>query len=373
MAKSSYIGGIDNKARKIKKGYLGDIDSKAQKVKKAYIGVNGVARPFFASGISYYGQAPDLSSARLAMAAASVGGYALFAGGYTLQAAGTGYTSVQSGVVDAYDEALVRSSPVTISARSEMQGVSFGKYAVFSFSRNNSVINFIDSAFVNKTLTGYGCSLIGAATVGDNEYVMFTGGFNNATQKTVQCISAALVSSSSLSLGTARYRHAGASVGGYALFAGGMNDVTSHMSSVEVFSPELVKSSATSLYTATKNLSGASFGDYALFGGGRASGGTLVTVTAYNSELVKCQVPDLSSGRSFIATAVLQDHALFGGGSSNGSDDGAAGVVDIYNEDLVHSVAEQGLASPTMYPAATTIGNYALFAGADGAVTAYTI
>ena len=81
MAKKSYIG-VGGKARQVKKWYVG-VGNKARKVKKGYIGVGGVARPFMSGGeLAYYGAITELSVARIDLAGATVGNYALFAGGY---------------------------------------------------------------------------------------------------------------------------------------------------------------------------------------------------------------------------------------------------------------------------------------------------
>ena len=92
MTKAAYIG-VDGKARKIKKGYVG-VNGISRKIKKAYVGVGGVARPCWGGvELSYYGTITPLSKARSALAATTVGGYALFGGGYT---------RALSPVVDAY-------------------------------------------------------------------------------------------------------------------------------------------------------------------------------------------------------------------------------------------------------------------------------
>ena len=89
MARKAFVG-IGDKARKVKKIYAG-IASKARWVKKAYVGIGGVARLFWKDY-----DWPDrvsvtaLSVARSALAATTVGSYALFGGGDS------------SSVVDAY-------------------------------------------------------------------------------------------------------------------------------------------------------------------------------------------------------------------------------------------------------------------------------
>ena len=128
MAKGAYVG-VDGKARKIKKGYVG-VDNVARKVKKGYVGVGGVARPFFsAEGLEYYGAITPLSRGRYLLAATSVGRYALFGGG---RYSSSDSSSSLSSTVDAYDESLTRSTPSALSkARYDLAAATVGGYALF--------------------------------------------------------------------------------------------------------------------------------------------------------------------------------------------------------------------------------------------------
>ena len=67
-------------------------------------------------------------------------------------------------------------------------------------------------------------------------------------------------------LSQARSILAGASVGNYALFAGGAD--SSDLSTVDAYNSSLVRSTPASLSQARSNLAGASVGNYALFAGG---------------------------------------------------------------------------------------------------------
>ena len=73
--------------------------------------------------LSYVGTATPLSVASNALAATSVGNYALFGGGY-----GGGYSST----VDAYDTSLTRTIPTPLSeARYYLAATTVGNYALF--------------------------------------------------------------------------------------------------------------------------------------------------------------------------------------------------------------------------------------------------
>ena len=121
MEKKAYIG-VNGVARKIKKGYIG-VNGVARKIKKAYIGIGGVARPCWSgAGLEYYGEIGSLSVAKKAIAATTVGNYALFGGGES-----------NSSVVDAYNASLTRSTPTALSvARGRLNAATVGNYALFA-------------------------------------------------------------------------------------------------------------------------------------------------------------------------------------------------------------------------------------------------
>jgi hypothetical protein len=68
-------------------------------------------------------------------------------------------------------------------------------------------------------------------------------------------------------LSAARRELAGASVGNYALFAGGHDDSDSY-DTVDAYDASLTRSTPTALSAARHNVAGASVGNYALFAGG---------------------------------------------------------------------------------------------------------
>ena len=84
----------------------------------------------------------------------------------------------------------------------------------------------------------------------------------------------------------------------------------------------------TPLSVARSNLAGATVGNYALFAGGSDSNtGEALAVDAYDSSLVKTNPTGLSVARSGLASATIGNYALFAGGFSNFR---YSSVVDVY-------------------------------------------
>ena len=75
----------------------------------------------------------------------------------------------------------------------------------------------------------------------------------------------------------------------------------------------------TDLSVERRDLAGASVGNYALFAGGKSSSGITSTVNAYNSSLVRSTPTALSQARGNLAGASVGDYALFAGGYTNSS------------------------------------------------------
>ena len=134
-----------------------------------------------------------------------------------------------------------------------------------------------------------------------------------------------LTRSTTTELSTARRALAGASVGNYALFAGGQSG-SSYYSTVDAYNSSLARSTPTELSTAGGNGAGASVGNYALFAGG-TNGSILTTVDAYNSSLTRSTPTELSTARYYLAGASVGNYALFAGGQSG---DGRKSTVDAY-------------------------------------------
>ena len=124
-------------------------------------------------------------------------------------------------------------------------------------------------------------------------------------------------------------------------------------------------SDAPNLKVARQRLSATTVGDYALFGGGDENGYSNA-IDVYNSRLVKGTASSLSAARNYIATTTVGNYALFGGGHAGSANQASAyySTVDVYNSNLVKSTATNLTHKPN-HLAATTVGNYALFAGGE--------
>ena len=129
----------------------------------------------------------------------------------------------------------------------------------------------------------------------------------------------------STALSEARYSLAGASVGDYALFAGG-HISSSRFYTVDAYSTSLTRSIPTCLSAGRYSLAGASVGDYALFAGGNTGSSGSSVVDAYNTSLTRSIPTALSAARDDLAGASVGSYALFAGGLGSGTPD----VVDAY-------------------------------------------
>lgn len=109
-----------------------------------------------------------------------------------------------------------------------------------------------------------------------------------------------------------------------------------YLSTVESYDASLTRSTAVELSSAKIDLASATVGEYAMFAGGykgNSDAAYVATVDAYNTALTKTTMPDLSVGRYGLASAVIGDYALFAGGISKISStiDQYQDVVDVYS------------------------------------------
>lgn len=410
MAKGVYVG-TGNVAHKVKKIYLG-IDNVAHKVKKGYIGdANGLARLFFinvAKIIKYTGSITGLETYTLNLAAAANQNYALFGGGKKSNRGGYSTT------VNAYNSSLVRSTATALSTgRENLAAASIGEYVLFAGGITYYMRGYASNAAFSN-VDAYSASLtrsrptslanargfLSGATVGN--YALFAGGWTYPSKTssdgtynyytaydTVDAYDSSLTKTTASSLSSAKFDMAAATIGNYALFAGGRytqyGDNTgvspTVYNTVNAYSTSLTRSTATSLSTKRYRLSAAVAGDYALFAGGRKSldsSDIANTVDAYNKSLTRSIPTALSSAREWLAAKSLAGSAIFGGGRTFSSSYAASDVVDIYDSSLTRTIGAS-LSQARYELAACTIDNYALFAGGINSsiglttVDAYTI
>ena len=160
---------------------------------------------------------------------------------------------------------------------------------------------------------------------------------------------------------------AAASVGNYALFAGGRTYPDSTYSSVvNAYNSSLIRSTpAKQLYTKAARLSGASNNNYALFAGGDVgSYKESAYVTAYDSSLTFKNPAALSQKATSMAGGTVGDYALFAGGyyaSNTSYGTTSISYVNAYNLSLTKTTSTLTVARENLSSA--TINNYVLFAG----------
>ena len=361
MAKAVYVG-VGSKARKMKKAYIG-IGGKARKVKKMYIGVGGKARLCYSAELERYGIAAALSAARDSMRAATVGKCALFAGGYSRSVFGYSVSSS----VDAYNTSLTKSTPTELSCqRCGHAAASVGGYALFAGGASSyNILGYYDLV---SSVDAYDASLtrsaahiigataaIGGAAVGN--YALFAGGTFYEQINEDNVTSYVLAYDSSLTfttapwLSVARANVKGASVGNYALFAGGQTGA--FCTTVDAYNASLTRTTATALSSVANNSAAATVGNHAIFVGNTAS------ADIYDASLTKTSAAILSTARTGLAATTVGDYAIFSGG----------GVADFCDASLTRSSISTSMTGYDM--GAATIGDYALFAGGHSGDTNY--
>ena len=205
------------------------------------------------------------------------------------------------------------------------------------------------------------------ATVGN--YALFAGGLKPGlfSVKTVDAYNTSLTKSTPAELPWERGYHASAAIGGYALFAGGEERTTSgsqFMRSTDVYNASLTLSRAPYLSDSggVLNMGAAVVGNYALFAGGMADGrGNLsLEVNVYDTSLTHTMATNLNGKpREYVRGASVGNYALFAGGK-----DTYYGYynVDAYDASLTRTAAPY-LSRSDNRDAAATVGDYAVFAG----------
>ena len=210
-------------------------------------------------------------------------------------------------------------------------------------------------------------SSLAATTVGD--YALFGGGryatsSSAQVKATVDAYDKSLIRTSPATLGDARSNLAATTVGDYALFGGG-GDAGASYKKIYAYDKSLVRTVPTASISQRSNLAATTVGDYALFGGGTGTLDYYDNMDAYDISLTKVETVEvLSLARYALAATTVGDYALFGGGIGKGSGTATVGDkdVDAYDTSLTHTIPTK-MAINRSFLAATTIGNYALFAG----------
>lgn len=350
-------------------------DSVAFKIKKAYVGVGGVARPFW-GGLSYYGAITSLQSSRSYLMATSVGNYALFGGGYQ-------FGDVSTDDVDVYDSSLTHTI-LDVYWNHNGQGLSrgaattVGNVAMFAggISTDNSTVGQNHGYAYNSSLTGLGRFYLGgksydpsATSIGD--YALFSHGTSTryydpqGTRATkITAINASLTTSTPTAPDTSAGGRASTVVGNYALFAGGTwreefsDDYTMHyVTIVDAYNSSLTHSTAPALDVSRTLFAGVSISGHALFTGANSSTQTAVV---YDSSLTRTLISSTATGSNLKGTTLKsgsEEFAFIGGGGST--------TIYVFDTSLTERTAEFNMkfSSSKSNCAATTIGQFAIFAG----------
>ncbi len=208
---------------------------------------------------------------RTGVAATSVGSFALFAGGITR------FDNV-SDVVDVFNTETRQWSTAKLSQpRLNAYTASVGQLALFAFGEVGNVSKTVDifDASSGEWSTYPLCTEVASITATSyvGNYTLYWGEANNAT---VVCRFDPIAHQWTVEeIGPYRHRvPAAASVGKYALFAGGtleLNGTTTASNLVSIFDSETLQWSTATLSQARYSLAATSTGDYAFFGGGLAS------------------------------------------------------------------------------------------------------
>lgn len=379
MAKRTYIG-VDNKSRKIKSLYVG-VNGKARSVKAVYIGVNGIARLCWKKpGIyKYSGNITGLDKAKSDMASCKIRKYALFSGGECLNDNNFYYYSS----VIAYDSSLTRQMASDLrSSKSGHAGSSIDTCGLFAGgytgSKYLSSVDRYDGSLTRSIVTAlsYERSGLAGAHAGSS-YIFFAGGYNSDTsfidkrnKSIVDAYEYPTMTKSTVSnLSEGRHDLSGASIGDYALFAGGGVTVLTNFVSgptqskaVDAYDSSGTKISCDSLSSESGKICSTSIGDYALFA-------CYGKIDVYSTSLTRTNTIALNKNVYPSDGTTVEDYAIFAGGSNTYWAANSSSTI-IYVNDVfvfnkyltkIDNVGKLNKAKSGV--CAESIGNYALFVG----------
>jgi autotransporter-associated beta strand protein len=305
----------------------------------------------------------QLSQARSALAAASVGSEAFFAGGAT--------SSGPSSVVDIYNTVSSTWSTAQLSqARYDLSATSLGNEVFFAgglssagYSNVVDIYNTVSNTWTTATLSQarFGVS---ATAVGND--VFFAGGYNgNADSNVVDIYNTVSNTWTTATLAVARGAPAAVTVGNEAFFASGNFHGDGNASTVDIYNSVSNTWSTANLSWARYSVSATSLGNAAFFAGGLDSNNNPSNeVDIYNTVSNTWSTATLSQARFALSATSLGNETFFAGGNPIPNTEDVSNVVDIYNS--VSGTWSTATLSQARYNlAATTAGNEAFFAGGD--------
>ena len=211
--------------------------------------------------------APALTGPRRLVGAAIAGDHALFAGGVNRSGDTTRYYKT----VDAYSASLTRTSVDTMSSGNgySLKGTTVNKYALFAEEVRDSRVEAYSPSLTRVTVSPLSRSspaYIAATAVGN--YAIFSG-----SCLTADVYDGSLTKTTASILNRGRSSMAAVTVGDYALFAGGYSSTDTQTNyedtdDVDACDSSLTRTTAAALSVKVSHLVAATVGDYALFAGG---------------------------------------------------------------------------------------------------------
>lgn len=186
-------------------------------------------------------------------------------------------------------------------------------------------------------------------------------------------------------LRVARYALSSARVSGHVLFAGGAVEDESYVmkryvpsSVVDAYNASLTRSSPTNLSASRAYMGAASVGGYALFAGGITNGPTALApqipssvVDAYNASLTRTSATKLATSGSInevglvgVVGGSIGNHAIFAGGAQPNSDGdyGETAYCSVYDASLTRT-SNIKLSTARYCALSASVGDHVLFAG----------
>lgn len=202
---------------------------------------------------------------------------------------------------------------------------------------------------------------LGSSSVGGS--ALFAGGISGhggTRYAVVEAYDSSLTKTYLGALSLARTNTAGASTLFHAIFAGGnVSNSQVHSTAVDAYSYHLVKSTVSNLPTSKNAIAGGNIGDYVLFAGGTNGSTVFNSVDVYDKSLIRTTVSSLNQSGYYIGSSNVGDYLLFAGGTNGSSI--FYGSVTAYNKNLVRSIPTS-LYEGVM-PASSAVKDYAIFAG----------
>lgn len=296
-----------------------------------------------------------LQYARELVSAVSDGENALIVGGYE-----NGF--IKSAVVDAYNQNLTRSNPTDLSVRrTKPAAASEGGYLLFAGAEDaygggteSDAVDAYNQALIRSTPAALSPARTGMAAAGNGGNLLFAGGYASGRKNTVDAYNQTLVKSTPTGLSEARNELTGVKAGGCVLFAGGFNNNGSVSAVVDAYNQTLVRSTIGSLSEARKSPAAGRTKKYALIAGGNLNPAASNTVDAYNQALIRSTPTALSAALKKPVAVSNEGYVLFAGSETT--------LLQKYDDNLVRSTPGELSVKKENFTG-VSIAGCALFAG----------